>query len=347
MKGVKFFMIGLIVLIILVGGYFAANIYMQNRAVKRIDKILKENNLQNDFSYESLSANIFSRAITLHNAELTLRDRIKNRELGYLKIKTLIVSGNFNKHYNLKAYTISFISEKIRLSKGNEPILRAEYADFNTYKKEGITTKMVGEIKGIRITKAAIQSIKGKNGKVIKSIVELNNPINVYMNFLSDPDRETVDIKYYKIEFINNLGFSYGMKLENVDIKGLHKLAKEMQANPKNFALIGILFQKLGSIKPLQINISLTNYGLIDRALSYIAKEDNKTKESIVDNILKEAKKIPSNSAYPAIKNFLLSKKKTLSVLIKNKEKLDVATLFGRLKDKQNLNQLLEIQFSN
>ncbi len=333
-----------IILVVAAGAYISLNVYMKQKASREIEKILKEKHLQNDFHYKSLSTSIFTNTVTLKNAELVLKNR-QDQILGYVKFKRIDLNGDVKpEQYSFRAYQARVLT----LHNGTErEIATINYVYISKSRKAG-AIETTEEIKGLKLSKTVISAIKEKKKKLPAKLVKLESPINLYFNSILTPDNRTLQIKYLKLEFLDNLALSFGIKLGNLDIESLKKASGQLKRNRNSMALAGVLITTLFKVKPLKAYLSITDYGLIKRAIDLIAQENHTTREKVINNILSSlTRQIPVKSAYPALEEFLYSRKNSLKITAINKEKLSIGELLQYAKNTGKITQLIEIKFSN
>ncbi len=352
MKTARIVLLFIIVTAVLIGGYFGANMYMQNMAIKKINNVIKKNHWENLVEYGNVKANILSGSVTVNNVAFTIQDKLKSKTIGVINFKKIVLKGNMNKNYSISGDDIKYINLNPEFPEtlANKALFNAKSFKFDIHKTSDIIDNFKGGINTITITKTTIDTLKNldsaKFDKITK-IVKINNPINIRINYEASIDKGLLNIKQYSIDFTNNIGISYGAKIKNVDFKGLKGVSEELNKNPKNFAVLANLMSKLMQLKIENFNLSIHNYGLIDRILDNVAKQKNESKQDIVNLLLKKIKTAPIESAYPSLKNFLTSKSKNLSVSIKNTQELSVGDIMSKMKNKEDILKILQIKFYN
>ncbi len=352
MKTARIVLLFFIVTIVLTGGYFGANMYMKNIAIKKINNTIKKNHWENLVEYGNVQANIISGDVTIQNVKFTLQNKLTSQAIGVLDLKKIVVKGDWDKNYNISGYDISYINLNPKLPQQliNKAILNVNYFDFNINKQQGTINKLSGKIKNIKINKNLIDVLRHSNKTQFQEfvkIVRIDNPININMNYQASIEKGTLNIKNYSIDFANNIGISYKAKIKNIDLKGLQDASKELNKNPKNFMVLANVMSKIMQLKIMEFDFHIKNYGMIDRLLEMVAKKKNKTKQYIIDTILQKVQAIPIKSAYPSIKNFMESKSKELSIYIQNKQNLSLGDVLSKIKSKESLLNMVDIKFSN
>jgi len=353
MKTARIVLLFVIIVVALIGGYFGANMYMQNMAIKKINNEIKKNHWENLVEYGNVKANIFSRSITIQNVKFTLQNRMTSQTIGVVSLKKVVLMGDMDKKYKIKGFDIEFINldPKFPQELANKPLLNAEMFSFNIHKSEDIVDALKGEIKDITLSKFAINSFKESGGKKFEKlikIVKMNSPINVDMDYAASIDKGILDIKKYSIDFMNNIGISYKILAKNIDFKGFKRIGDELNKNPKNFATLADLMSKVMQIKFENLVFTIHNYGLIDRVLDEAAKNKHLSKKELIAGLLQKVKMIPVASAYPAVEKFLTHKSNALSVSLKLKQDLTIGDIIAiNSKKKGDILKIVEVKFSN
>ncbi len=353
MKTARIVLLFVIVVVVLIGGYFGANMYMQNMAIKKINNEIKKNHWENLVEYGNVKANILNRSVTIQNVRFTLQNRMTSQTIGDISLKKVVLIGNLDKKYKIEGFNIEFVNldPKLPQELANKPLLNAKMFNFNVHKSEDIVDTFNGGIKDITFSKAAINSFKSSGGKKFEEltkIIKINNPINANIDYVASIDKGILDIKNYSIDFVNNAGISYKVLAKNIDFKGFKRISDEFNKNPKNFAVLADLMSKFMQVKFERLAFTIHNYGLIDRVLDEAAKKKNLSKKEFVTGLLQKAKMIPIASAYPAIEKFLTHKSNTISVSVKVKQDLTLGDIIAiKSKKKGDIMKILDVRFSN
>lgn len=353
MKTARIVLLFVIVVVALIGGYFGANMYMQNMAIKKINSEIKKNHWENLVEYGNVKANILNRSVTIQNVEFTLQNRMTSKTIGVISFKKVVLIGNLDKKYKIEGFNIEFVNldPKLPQELANKPLLNAKMFSFNIHKSEGIVDTMNGGIKDVTLSKAALNSFKSSGGKKFEEltkIIKINSPINANIDYVASIDKGILDIKKYSIDFMNNVGISYQVLAKNIDFKGFKRISDELNKNPKNFAVLADLMSKFMQVKIEKLAFTIHNYGLIDRAIDEAAKKKNLSKKEFIAGFLQKVKMIPVASAYPAIERFLTHKSNSLSVFVKVKQDLTLGDIIAiKSKKKGSILDVVKIKFSN
>ncbi len=351
MKIIKIFLILIIIVTLGVGAYYGANMYMENRALKEVNKIIEQEHLEGLVDYEGVEANVFSRSITLKKVKFALQNKITSQDVGIMEFDKVILNGDWNKNYTLKLKDIKFINLNPQSPKElmNKKILKADCADFDIEKSGKIMTKFDGSIRNIRIDRRLflLKEQDKEKIKLFNTVMKVNNPINIVMSMMANPSKKTLNIKKYKIDFVNNFGISYKMYVKNIDIIGLDMVAKQLQKNKNSFMVIANAMSKVMQIKPVMFELEFINNGMLDRVLEYQAKQAHMTKDKFIEEELKKVERNPVYGLYKPVKNLLTSKSKKLKITIRNKDMLSVGDLMSSSKNISDLMDRLYIEFSN
>ncbi len=354
MKVLRNLLILLIIAAIAVGAYFGANIYFQKQAVKQIDTMLKDNNLQNDVTYKSVKANLFSRSITVNSVKWYIKSKMNSNEdtYGYVQSKNVIIKGNLNKNYRIEANDLEYINltPKISPQALNKVIMSAKQYIVTSHKGKDDSTQFDISIKDININTKIFKLTKNYNQQKfeeISKIVKFNNPINITMNYSLFPKKDRLKIRNYSINFINNFGLSYSGDIENININNIKKLTKQMQKQKNNFLIMVNLMSEIFKMKITELAINLDNYGIVERIIAEKAKKEGSTNDKVIDEILAKHKK--TEKIYKPLKNFITLKSKRFSINVKNKYKKSLSELFAdtQSKNKEQIFNDLEINYSN
>lgn len=341
--------IGILILVLLIGGisgYFTANWYAQKKAKAEVEKILKKAHLDKDVSYGSLKANIFTKTIKLSDINWTLN---KHRELiGKINIKTLTITGKPEELINAKFDKATLIDLNINSPKDliNKPILTVETGSLYFHRKNGVTNSIF-KAEHILINKSLFNSTKNKKiSEILTNVLNLENPIDLYITTRLNKTNGTFSINQYKIDWKNNLEAMYSLKLSNIDFEGLQKASKGLNSkNPNPIIMLNYL-SKLYQIKPKQFTLKITNKGLIDRVESYIAKEDNVTKGNLIKQFSLYLRSTPFRMYFKPIINLAEGKDKDITIKITNNNDLTVGDIFQKMQTAPIYN-ILKIEVTN
>ncbi len=341
--------IGILILVLLIvgiSGYFAVNWYAQKKAKAKVEKILKKAHLDKNVSYGSLKTNIFTKSIELRDINWTLNKH--GKLIGKINIKTLTITGQPDKLINAKFKKATLINLNIDSPKKliNKPILTVKAGNLYFSKKNGITDSIF-KAKDIMINKSVFNIEKNKKiNEILTSVLNLNNPIDLYIATKIDKTSRTFSINQYKIDWKNNFEATYSLKLGNIDFEGLQKASKGIDnKNPNPMVVLNYL-SKLYQIKPKQFTLKITNKGLIDRVENFIAKEDNTTKENLIKQFDFYLRSTPFKSYSKPIINLAKEKNKDITIEIMNNNNLTIGDIFQRMQTTPIYN-ILKIEVSN
>ncbi len=336
--------IGVVVVgILLVAGYFSMNAYIQKVAKERVDSWIQNEHLQNRLTYASIKSNLLGRRIVLTDVRYTVKGRYKKRLTGYFLIKRLVLSGNWKDHYVVNSYNATLYG-KIASEQQEVPIVHIEHATFDTTKQRGFVKHMSVQINQIRFDESLIKQLQKGD---LKKIVKLDEPINVHFEFSADFKKKELDIKRYRLDFKNNVVFSYSLFLRNVDFDRIGELSKEYRRNPKDITFVAQLVDQFMKIKPALLNLEFVNQGLVTRAVDYLARKEGKTPKEVVDSLLSPLKSLPIPSAYPSVERFLLSKADKLKLTARNVRCLKLEELIRWIEKTHKPFEVIELKLSN
>ena len=271
-------------------------------------------------------------------------------DVGIIKCENAVIDGSWNKDYRFRLNNISFIN----LNPQSPPklidkeIAKAAYAVFDIEKQQDITSKFVGKIEGIRLSRLVFAVDQNKKTQALQKVIKINNPISVNINMITDINKKTVNIKNYELNFHNNLGIAYSMYLKNVDAKGINRILKQVKQNQNNFMVLANIMGKVMQIKPVFMKITIKNEGVVDRMLAQEAKEKHTTKEILIKKQLQNLKNSPfGDKLAKPLENFLTSKSKKLVIKLINKNKLSLGDLAMGSKNITSIFSKIEIEFGN
>jgi hypothetical protein len=353
MNIIRNLLILILISVIGVGVYFGANLYMKNRAIKEINKIIEQEHLEGLVDYDDVNYDIISGSIALDNVKFYIQNNLTGQEVGKIIFKKATLKGDWNKNYHLSLKNMSFINLNPQFPPNliDKKFLGAQSANFDITKSNGITTILKGNINDIRL-KSSILSINktkesNKDLKTIKEVIKIDSPINIKMYIKTDPKRKIVNIVNYELDYLNNFSISYSMLLKGVDIEAVRRSSKNLQQNPNNFMAIAAVMNTFMKIQPTYLKITLKNHGIVDRLLSAAAKQQKTTKQKIIKEQLDLISRTPVNGLEKPLENFITSKSKSFKIIIKNKNNLTVGNIAMGSKSFNDTFDKLDIEFSN
>lgn len=352
MKTARIVLLFVIVAVALIGGYFSANMYVKNIAIKKINRVIEKNHWENLVEYGNVKANILKGDITIQNVKFTVQNNMTSKTIGVMDVKTIVVNGDLDKSYSVKAYDTDFINlnDKLQEEMSNKKLFNIKTAYFKISKKNGIIDNFDAEIKNIMLNTKLINLMNNDEKKKledIEKIIKIDNPINVTMKYKSYPEKGILNLERYSIDFVNNAGIAYKAYLKNVDLKGIKSAADQLKKNPKNFMVIANIMSKFMEIKPVKLDIAISNHGMLDRLLEESAKKKHMTKDKLIDTALNRIKAGRLSFAYNPIKNFLTSKSKSINVHIDNQKGLSIGDIVTQARNHGSILKILSIKFSN
>ncbi len=348
MKTARIVLLLVIVSIVFIGGYFGANMYVQNRAIKKINSIIEQNHWENLVEYGDVKANVFKRSITIQNVKFTLENNITSQPLGVFYFKDISINGDWDTDYIFSSDNIDYtnLNSKVDSNLMNKKLFHAEYACFRIHKKDGIVDRFNGKIDNIMLNKSVFGSNEEKL-EVLQRIVKINNPINIRIEYEADVDKNSLKLRKYHINFINNLGLSYKAYIKNVDFKGIRRASEEVKKNPKDFLSLTNMMSKIMQMKIINLDIDISDYGMIDRMLETTAEKQNISKQELIQRTIEKMKKGSFSSACNAVENFLSHQSKHLSIKIENNKNLSIGDILMEAKNKSDILNNLNIKIGN
>ncbi len=350
MRAIRNLLILILIAVLGVSAYFGINLYMENKAAKQINDIIKEEHLEGLVDYGSVKYSLLSNTVTINNVKLYLPNSRTQEDAGLLKFNSIQLKGNWETKYTLLANNITLINLNQDLPKNliNKKIAAADNAVFKVKKSGSIITSFIGNINNIQLDKNLFKLKNSPNAKDFAKIFYINNPINISMNMEANPNKKTMSIKKYEINFQNNFAISYSLYADNIDFLGINKTLKLLKQKPKNFIVITNIMGKLMQIKVKKVKFVLINHGFIDRLLNYEAKRQHTTKQKLIKKELTGILASPfSTTAYKPLQNFLNSKANRFIVEIENSQNLTIGDLMMMGKDVNNILQKVDFNFKN
>ncbi|WP_025270354.1 hypothetical protein [Hippea sp. KM1] len=346
-KGLVAVVIGLVVAISIIG-YFFANTYAQKRAKAEVESFLKEANLEGDVNYKTLKANIFSKSVKLEGVQWDIQNT--KQTVGELNIKTLTISGNPKESFTVKMENI----ELINLNSDSpteligKPLFEAKNGYWDVKRSDG-NMDIRFSLDDIKLNKMLINSLvkEEKQAKeIMTKVLRLDNPIYIKAHYIINKDKGILNIDKYQIDFKNNLKVSYSFYVTNIDYQGFENVAKQLRSNKGDPLMVLSLLSKLYTMKPINLSFSITNEGVVDRALDFIKKETNTSKDQLRQQLSASLNNTPFLGYEKPIENFITSDSDKITITIENPRKLSVADLITTLKTQPVL-KVFKVDISN
>jgi len=344
----KLFIILSVLLLIVIGGYFGANYYVQRQAKVNIDNFIKENHLENEVKYADVRSSLFSKSIRVDNITYYINDPVKKQKIGRITAKYAVVKGDLKNSTSVKLYGISFINLNNKLPKklSNKVIFTVQNAYYKVNKQGNIET-YESSADNIKINTDMISSqneLKKKKYEEFSKVVLMNNPIDVYSHYTYDKSKQELKIDNSSLNFKNNFNFSYTALIDGIDLPSVNKHMKAMKKSNNMMEMLA-LANELMNMKIKQIRFVFVNNGIVERLLNLAASTKNESKDIIINKMLKNSENLYNGELYSSLKNLLLSKSKKFTFNIVSKNGATMGQLISS-SHKQPMGEIVDKQFN-
>lgn len=337
-----------VLLLIIIGGYFGANYYVQKRAKVSIDNFIKENHLENEIKYTDVKSSLFSGSIRVDNITYYINDPIKKQKIGRITAKYAIAKGDLKNNTSVKLYGMSFINLNEKLSKKlfNKVVFTVQNAYYKVSKQGNIET-YESSADNIKINTDMIffqNELKKKKYEEFSKVVLMNNPIDVYSHYTYDRSKQELKIDNSRMDFKNNFNFSYSALIDGINIPSINKHLQAMKKNNDMMEMIAVAGE-LMSMKIKHMKFVFINKGIVERSLNLAAGTKNENKDIVINRMLKNSKNLYNGELYSSLKNLLSSKSKkfTFDIVSKNAVTMGQFMLSSR---KRPLREIIDKQFN-
>lgn len=343
----KLFIILSVLLLIVVGGYFGANYYVQKQAKANIDNFIKENNLENEVKYTDVRSSLFSKSIRVDNITYNINDPLKSRKIGRITAKYAIAKGDLKNNTSVKLYGMSFINLNNKLPKEmhDKVVFTVQNAYYKINKHSDKITYESGA-DNIKINTDMIFPLNGSKRKKYEEfskVVLMNNPIDTYSHYTYDKSKQELKIDDSRMNFKNNFNFSYSALIDGIDLPSVNKHLQAMKKNNDIIKMMAITGD-LMNMKIKHMKFVFVNEGIVDRLLNLTVNTQNESKDIVINRKLKNLGNLYNGELYSSLKNLLLSKSKkfTFSIVSKNGATMGQLILSSR---KQPMGEIIDKQF--